>query len=381
MARKESTLDQKSQPGKLSQNTSGILKAETNSESPDTSFTYEKYSNFLLKISDKSKYLVLPINEFRKAINPEKIVIGLRHDVDIDLGKALQFSELEKALRFRSTYYILHTAEYYLADPNNKAIHNERIIPVLKYMQNESHFEIGWHNDLVTLQIVYNIDPVTFLKQELKWLRDNGIKITGTASHGSNYCGVFNYVNFYFFKECANPSWGRGKYVNYITVPVGPNTVTIKKGSLADFNLEYEAYFLNNNKYFSDASFINGKRWNIDMLDLNTLKPGDRVILLTHPVHWHKGSRLAEINSFSIPGQKSSAVNPLDSTITVIMPSGYNRNNLTPSFSLSPGAYAKCFGSLQTSGISHNDFRKPVIYKVFSESRKHIKSWTVKVSQ
>lgn len=352
---------------------------ETNSESPDTNFTYEKYSNFLLKISDTSKYLVLPINDFRKTINSKKIVVGLRHDVDLDLGKAVQFSEVEKALGFRSTYYVLHTADYYLANSNNKAIHNENIIPVLKSMQDKSGFEIGWHNDLVTLQIVYNIDPVTFLTQELKWLRDNGLKINGTASHGSNYCKVYLYVNFYFFKECENPPWGMGIYINNKTIPVGSKTVTIKKGNLSNFGLEYEAYFLNNNKYFSDASFIDGRRWDIGMLNLNTLTPGDRVIILLHPIHWHKASRLSEIHTFYIPGQMSSVVNPPDSTISVILPYGYSRNDLTPSFSLSLGAYVKCNGSLQTSGISHIDFSNPVIYRVFAENRNIVKNWTVKV--
>ena len=81
---------------------------------PDTNFTYEKYAAFLKKVSDTSKYIVLPINEFRTTFNSNKIVIGLRHDVDNDLNKALEFSRTESDLGFRSTYYILHTAPYYL---------------------------------------------------------------------------------------------------------------------------------------------------------------------------------------------------------------------------------------------------------------------------
>ncbi len=64
--------------------------------------------------------------------------------------------------------------------------------------------------------------------------------------------------------------------------------MTLKKGKFADFGLEYEAYFLDNNKYYSDAQFVNGNRWNFSMLDLKTLVPGDRVIFLTHPIHWNK---------------------------------------------------------------------------------------------
>jgi hypothetical protein len=76
---------------------------------PDTNFTWEKYASFLNKVSDTSKYIVLPLNEFRQTFNNNKIVIGLRHDVDNDLNVAYNFSEIESKLKFRSTYFILHS--------------------------------------------------------------------------------------------------------------------------------------------------------------------------------------------------------------------------------------------------------------------------------
>lgn len=346
-------------------------------EPPDTSFTYEKYSAFLSKISDTSKYIVLPVDEFRKTINSKKIVIGLRHDVDVDLKKAYDFSKTETSMGFRSTYYILHTADYYLASPSNKAVHSDSIIPLLKLMQDKKKFEIGWHNDLVTLQVVYHIDPVQFLHQELSWLRSNGIKITGSASHGSNFCKVYWYLNFYFFEECTWPVVGQ--FVNNINVPDGSGIIPIKKGKFSDFNLEYEAYFLNNNKYFSDATITNGKRWNISMLDVASLKPGDRVILLLHPVHWHLASTLAEIQVFSIKGQENCVVNSQNRSINVIMPYGSDKRKLTSSFTLSPGAYAKVLGTQQTSGTSVNNFTSPVVYTVYAENRDITQKWTVKV--
>jgi hypothetical protein len=227
---------------------------------PDTNFTWEKYEAFLNKIADTSKYIVLPLNDFRQTFNSRKIVIGLRHDVDNDLNIAYKFSRVESRLGFRSTYFILHSAAYYLANPNNLAVRTDKIIPILQKMQNEDHFEIGWHNDLVTLQVVYNINPVTFLHNELNWLRSNGIFIVGTASHGSNYCKVYHYLNYYFFEECTYPIVPN--FDNNIKVPVGGKEITIKKGKLKDFGLQYEAYFLNNNKAFSDAQVMNGIRWN-----------------------------------------------------------------------------------------------------------------------
>ena len=49
-------------------------------------------------------------------------------------------------------------------------------------------------------------------------------------------------------------------------------------------------------------------RWNIGMLDLNQLHPGDRVIILLHPIHWHKASINTNIDSFRIIGQKSCLI-------------------------------------------------------------------------
>jgi hypothetical protein len=347
------------------------------SAAPDTNFTWQKYASFLKQISDTTKYIVLPLNEFRQTLNSKKIVIGLRHDVDVDLNVAYEFSKIESNLGFRSTYFILHTAPYYLADQNNMAVHSDKIIPILKKMQNEKHFEIGWHNDLVTLQVIYNIDPVVFLHNELSWLRSNGLQIYGTAAHGSSFCKTYHYMNFYFFQECSYPILvGRE---NNLTVPKDGKIITLKKGHLNDFNFEYEAYFLNNNKAYSDAVIKDGVRWNIGTLDLSLLIPGDRVIILLHPTHWHKASENAKIEKFNIVGQKLSYIDSINYRISVEMPAGTDLSSLKPSFQLSLGAYAKVSGKLQISNKSVYNFNNPVIYTVFAENRDIKKEWTVEV--
>jgi len=342
---------------------------------PDTNFTWEKYAAFLHRVSDTSKYVVLPLNEFRQTFNSKKIVIGLRHDVDNDLNLAYQFSEIESKLGFHSTYFILHTASYYLSNSNNMSVHAESIIPILKTMQNEKHFEIGWHNDLVTLQVIYNINPVTFLHSELKWLRSNGINIVGTASHGSNYCKVYHYLNYYFFEECTLPV--APNFDNNIAVPKDGKLITLIKGKLSDFDLQYEAYFLNNNKAFSDAVITNGIRWNIGMLDLNQLQTGDRAIILLHPIHWHRSSVHANIEDFNIPKQKSCSIDTVNSVISVEMPYASDNKALIAGFTLSPGAYAKVAGKKQVSRNTSNNFDNPLIYRVYAENREIQKEWTI----
>lgn len=351
-----------------------------NGTKADPNFSYKKYVEFLTKISDTSKYIVLSIDEFRKKVDPKKIVIGLRHDVDLDLNIAKDLATVENNFGFTSTYYILHTASYYLASSNNMAIHSEAIIPTLKLMQNDYHHEIGWHNDLVTLQLVYKIDNIAFFHQELNWLREKGINIYGSASHGSNYCYDYKYLNYYFFEECKNPPVGQ--FVNNEFAMVNGVNVKLNHGHLSDFGLNYEAYFLNNNKYFSDASFVNGLRWNTSMLDLHTLKPGDRVIILLHPIYYYSyGSSIADITAFSMPGQLGAVINPTSSTILVEMPNGMNTENLSMTFSLSTGARARFGLNELESGLGSYDFTLPKKIKVVAENGLNFKIWTVTVAK
>jgi hypothetical protein len=45
--------------------------------------------------------------------------------------------------------------------------------------------EIGIHNDLITIMIVYGLNPFLFNKEELEFYKSLKIKIYGTAAHGS----------------------------------------------------------------------------------------------------------------------------------------------------------------------------------------------------
>jgi hypothetical protein len=344
----------------------------------DSNFTYSKYLDFLANFGDTNKFIVLPLEKFRKTFNRRKIIIGLRHDVDLDLNIAHRLSMVENNIGVKSSYYILHTAPYYLADANNMAVHNDSIIPTLQTMQNKLHHEIGWHNDLVTLQVVYNLDPIAYFHQELNWLRNNGLTITGTASHGSNYCYTYNYLNYYFFNEYKDHIVGQFK--NNDSVIAGKNLIILKHASLKDFGLNYEAYFLNNNKYFSDAKFINGERWNPEQLDIKSLVPGDRVIILMHPIYyWSSGSKLTELASFSLPGQLNSTINPLDTTILVELPFGTNATKLKAEIRTSPKSSVWIGQKKLISGQSAVDFTKPVKLRIIAEDGLSHTDWTVKI--
>lgn len=251
-------------------------------EELNPNFSYLAYDSFLSELFSNPDIVVEPLYRFDSVEYPDKILVGLRHDIDVDLWGAVDMANYEKQYNFRATYFVLHTADYYLS--SGITVHNNNLLPILDNMQKQNH-EIGWHNDLVTLQVIYNKNPITFFNNELKWLRDNNIKIFGSASHGSDNCEKYGYHNHYFFNEFSEPAYE--KYPNNKVINVNGKGITINKGNMKQFNLNYEAYHIKYNRYYSDCSFPNGNRWYPGMIDFSTWKKGDRIVILTHPTHWH----------------------------------------------------------------------------------------------
>lgn len=88
----------------------------------------------------------------------------------------------------------------------------------------------------------------------------------------------------------------------------------------------------------------------------------------------------SEITSYRLPGQVSpSKIDPLTGTIDVQTGSGVDLSNLEAYFTLSPGATATVGGINQVSGVTTNDFTKPVKYLVKAGDGT-IKEWTVNTS-
>lgn len=233
-------------------------------------FLYSAYERLLRRLADESRYRVVPLREFGEAPR-DRVVVGLRHDVDERLESALELARLERRYGLRSTYFLLHTARYYRRDA----------LPAYRELEALGH-EVGWHNDLVTLQCVHGVESKGYLAAELAWLRTAGLEVVGTAAHGSYWCHALGYSNVYFFADFPE------------AVPGFPNVErvgehVIAKGTLSEFGLVYEANHLGQEHYFSDARFdAAGRRWHPDFLELERREPGESVILLVHPCHWDR---------------------------------------------------------------------------------------------
>jgi len=257
--------------------------ANTKQQTDDYEFSLEQYSDFLEKLKQNPNIVFVLQKDLDDYSDTSKIVVSIRHDVDADIYTAMNMAKIESNLDIFVTYFILHTA-YYYHPSGDFSTHNNTILEKMQYIQELGH-EIGIHNDLLSLQLAYNISPTDFLHNELQWMRENGLKIYGSASHGSNFCSKYHYLNYYFFRYCSDNHYSEF-YYNHDSVVIDNETIWFEKADFSDFDFTYESYFLDYTKYYSDVIYSNGERFNPTKIDISKWKLGDRILILVHPTHW-----------------------------------------------------------------------------------------------
>jgi hypothetical protein len=243
-------------------------------------FNLIEYDSFLNSLVTSDHLLMVTLKDFEKTTSSDKVVLALRYDIDDDINGAIKMAYREHKYGIKSTYFVLHTAKYYGKKVGDEFIRNDNVIYYLKKIQNDFGHELGFHNDLVTLQVMYGIPSREYLRKELEYLRGNGIRMFGTTYHGSPYCYIYKYFNAYFWKEFPDGGW------NYEYVTKGYKTIKIEKDSLKNYNFEYEGGLLHQDYFFTDANFVGQDRWNMKMVNLDTIRPGKKVIIMLHPEHW-----------------------------------------------------------------------------------------------
>lgn len=237
-------------------------------------FFYYGNRNFAdyIKFLDEAKnngFRFVPLKEFIKEREVGEKIIGLRHDVDSELNHALKIAEIEHRANIKATYFVLHTAKYFYKDIKNDIL-NDKIIKKLKCLQNTFGHEIGLHLDLMPIEIIYKKDPSLYLKQLLDYLKKEGINIIGVAPHGNLFHQLYRKENMINNKEVKNHIFA-DPYTEF---------------DLKKFNLNYEAYSLDHDIYYSDASFIDQKRWDFSVIENDFFHGNKRAIILTHTIHW-----------------------------------------------------------------------------------------------
>lgn len=239
-------------------------------------FTFAQYED-LLKILSDTNFIVLPINEFKDSINNNKVMFGMRHDVDRHPFKALTMALMENRYNLRSSYYILATASY-CGKFTDEGINRFACLDDLYIEIHNLGNEIAVHNDLLVVMIKKGLDPFLFNKSELEYYKSLGIDVNGSVAHGSGLASQ-TIPNYQIFSDYA-----KSDYVNY-----EEKNYRIGEYSMLEYGFEYEANFVNYTKYYSES----GGNWNAGSLEIvleqiKNAKMGDRIQMLTHPLWWGK---------------------------------------------------------------------------------------------
>jgi hypothetical protein len=175
--------------------------------------------------------------------NERSDVIALRHDVDNSFEPVAKLARWEASRGYRATYFVLHTAAYWIDEPFFRAGLEE--IAVLGH-------EIGLHANALTVALLTGQDPHELLWEAADRLREWGFTVRGVAPHGDQLCHKAGYVNDEQFSECVRP--GMGAFNRVLTYQ--GRTLQLAPLPLSAFGFAYEAYRLPKGHYLSDSGGV-----------------------------------------------------------------------------------------------------------------------------
>jgi len=225
---------------------------------------------------------VLPVREAFAHAGKRSGVLTIRHDMDHDVENSIRFAEWEAARGIRSSYYVLHTDWYWGERPDEPS---QFLVRALGRIARLGH-EIGVHNNAITVGLRERRDPAGILDEVLGGLRRHGFDVIGTAAHGDPLCRLAGYLNSELFTECANAKDGPpDRTIRYVTPESGTSyEVTLRPVPMAELGLAYEANFIGQGLYVSDA----GGRWNTRLARIQERFVSEEPFLqaLVHPLWW-----------------------------------------------------------------------------------------------
>jgi len=258
---------------------------------PIARYSYSEYEALLACLDDE-KFEVVSLLDMNVTEDPSKVIVGLRHDVDRHPFKAVEMALMEKKHGFGASYYILPNAYYAGAYVDGQYQRYQEMGEVYQRISSQG-MEIGIHNDLLTMQLSRDIDPVGFNAKTVEYFQSLGIATVGSVAHGSPLMRQLALTNYYVFSDFVDLDPQKRRKITW-----NDGTYELGTKSMAEFGFQYEANFVNKNVYISDA----GGNWKYTVADtlfkgVDTVKiievlrnsiPGDRIQILTHPVWWGK---------------------------------------------------------------------------------------------
>jgi len=207
-------------------------------------FTYAAYKNMILLLKEHG-YIFC---DYLNYIECDKSVI-MRHDVDQDMEKALEFAKMEREVGISSTYFVLITSNFY-------NVFSKKNREILKNICESGH-SIGLH-----------FDETQYQKTDKDWWREAidyeitlleqciGRKVTSVAMHRIS-------------RDTLAADW------------------KIRDGKVIN---SYGKEFMENHKYVSDSR----RNWKEDVIDLIRKEQYNRFHMLVHPFWYDTDEKSAK---------------------------------------------------------------------------------------
>ncbi len=237
-------------------------------------------------------------------------LVALRHDVDYSLDCALEMAFWESREGFQSTYFLLHTSDYWS---------DKDFIDKVLQLQDFGH-EVGLHNNLISQWFQSpSMPPEEMLETLLNDLRGAGVEVVGTSAHGDLLCYEHQFINYWVFSDLRPenpamtesglnaegiPSTGDRKQIGY------PENHTLQMSGQKEFGLWtlsfdkygllYEASHLESDGYFTDS----GGGWTRTEDPLDADLSTGRHQVLVHPEHWRAPRKIYFFLSTARSGSK-----------------------------------------------------------------------------
>lgn len=263
---------------------------------------------------DYFKYL----NHFGKTVTVREFfenahvpdMVALRHDIDHSLDLALEMGYWEKECGIRSTYFLLHSAEYW---------NDSRFIEKCLQIQDFGH-EVGLHLNILAEWVGDRIDnPSLHLGKLIDPLRKAGVRLSGVSSHGDRLCYKQQFINYWCFSElrpsdpaatesgiCAEGISAKEEkfQIRYPSshrlVRASGHLFNLWSISMKNLGIDYEANHVPYDSYYTDT----GGGWfrSGDPMK-QTLTTGRHQILM-HPIYWRGPQKIYFFLSTARSGSK-----------------------------------------------------------------------------
>jgi len=173
-----------------------LLQSRVAHSAQGSSSNIRYYRCFLEKIRSIVGLQLVPLSNLLSGDTSRGSVVAFRYDIDIDPEVGLLMARENARFGVPGSFYFLHTA-YYYGQMKRRIFYRNPLMSEWCKSFIVAGCEIGLHLDPFTLYKNYNIDGAQAVKEEIQWLREQGVNIKGVAAHNSY--PVYGAENFEIF--------------------------------------------------------------------------------------------------------------------------------------------------------------------------------------